>query len=304
MLFFTYFIILKLFIIFYKRFINMNYKKILVRSALISLMSFLPYQSFADPVNSSNMGNENSKEGFYISAKYNPSIPHFRKFSAEETPIYGTESPTKKVFGLKKDGSIKTFGDFTRTDVSFDAQNNFISGFSGSIGYIMDGPRVEIEAAYQKFNPKNPNNETDTSDYYKYDALSRADVMTDKKYVVLKNDGIAFSSLMFNACYDITAEGVPFIPYACAGIGADLISIFDDINLKFAYQGKIGISYPITPEISAFIGGYYHGLIGNKFNKIPVKLPVTLTDAPQSTSASVTLDAGYFGGELGVRFTF
>ena len=65
-------------------------------------MSFLPYQSFADPVSSGNMGNENPKEGFYISAKYNPSIPLFRKFSAEETPVYGKESPTKKVFGLKK----------------------------------------------------------------------------------------------------------------------------------------------------------------------------------------------------------
>ncbi|KYW93863.1 P44/Msp2 family outer membrane protein [Ehrlichia ruminantium] len=304
MLFFTYFIILKLFIIFYKRFINMNYKKILVRSALISLMSFLPYQSFAEPVSSNNIGNENAKEGFYISAKYNPSIPHFRKFSAEETPVYGKDSPTKKVFGLKKEGSITKYSDFTRTDISFEGQNNFISGFSGSIGYIMDGPRVEIEAAYQKFNPKNPANETDTSDYYKHYGLSRAEAMADKKYVVLTNNGVTFSSLMFNACYDITAEGVPFIPYACAGIGADLISIFDDINLKFAYQGKIGISYPITPEISAFIGGYYHGVIGNKYNKVPVKLPVTLTDAPQSTSASVTLDAGYFGGELGVRFTF
>ncbi|WP_237422674.1 P44/Msp2 family outer membrane protein [Ehrlichia canis] len=77
----------------------MNYKKILVRSALISLMSILPYQSFADPVGSRTNDN---KEGFYISAKYNPSISHFRKFSAEETPINGTNSLTKKSFRTKE----------------------------------------------------------------------------------------------------------------------------------------------------------------------------------------------------------
>ncbi|CEI84952.1 Major outer membrane protein [Ehrlichia minasensis] len=280
----------------------MNYKKILVRSALISLMSILPYQSFADPV---ALRTNDNKEGFYISARYNPSISHFRKFSAEETPINGTNSLTKKVFGLKKDGDITKKEDFTRAAPGIDFQNNLISGFSGSIGYSMDGPRIELEAAYQQFNPKNTdNNDNDNGEYYKYFALSRKDTMTEKEYVVLKNEGITFMSLMVNTCYDITAEGVPFVPYACAGIGADLITIFKDLNLKFAYQGKIGISYPITPEVSAFIGGYYHGVIGNKFEKIPVITPVVLQDAPQTTSASVTLDAGYFGGEIGMRFTF
>ena len=50
----------------------------------------------------------------------------------------------------------------------------------------MDGPRLEIEAAYQKFNPKNPTNETDTSDYYKYYALSRADPIADKNLLCLQ----------------------------------------------------------------------------------------------------------------------
>ncbi|AHX03225.1 surface antigen family protein [Ehrlichia chaffeensis str. Heartland] len=283
----------------------MNYKKIFVRSALISLMSILPYQSFADPVTSNDTGINDSKEGFYISVKYNPSISHFRKFSAEETPINGTTALTKKVFGLKKDGDIAQHGNFDRTDPALEFQNNLISGFSGSIGYAMDGPRIELEAAYQKFDAKNPdNNDTNSGDYYKYFGLSREDAIADKKYVVLKNEGITFMSLMVNTCYDITAEGVPFIPYACAGIGADLINVFKDLNLKFSYQGKIGISYPITPEVSAFIGGYYHGVIGNNFNKIPVITPVVLEGAPQTTSALVTIDTGYFGGEVGIRFTF
>ncbi|AHX05015.1 P44/Msp2 family outer membrane protein [Ehrlichia japonica] len=283
----------------------MNYKKIFVGSALISLMSILPYQSFADPVTSNDTGINDSKEGFYISVKYNPSISHFRKFSAQETPINGTTSLTKKVIGLKKNGIIITHSDFTTTDPAFEFHNNLISGFSGSIGYAMDGPRIELETAYQQFNAKNPDsNDSDSSDYYKYFGLSREDAIADLKYVVLKNESITFMSLMINTCYDITAEGVPFIPYACAGIGADLISIFKDFNLKFAYQGKIGVSYPITPEVSAFIGGYYHGVIGNQFNKIPVITPVVLSEAPQVTSASVTLDTGYFGGEVGVRFTF
>ena len=283
----------------------MKYNKILVRSALISLMAILPYQSFADSMNSSNVGMNDSKEGFYISAKYSPSIPYFRKFSAAETPIDGTTPLTKKVFGLKKGGDIKTHSDFDNKNPSLDFHNNLIAGFSGSVGYAMDGPRIELEATYQKFNPKNPDsNDSDNSEHYKYYALSRTDDMQNQKYVVLKNEGIILMSLMANACYDVVAEGVPFVPYACAGIGADLIDIFSDKNLKFAYQGKIGLSYPISSEVSAFIGGYYHGVIGSKFNKIPVRTPVTLDEAPQTTSASVDLDSGFFGGEIGVRFTF
>nr|ABO36254.1 Omp-1-14 [Ehrlichia ewingii] len=285
----------------------MNYNKILVRSALISLMTVLPYQSFADPMNSNDVSINDSKEGFYISAKYSPSIPYIRKFSAVETPIEGAISPTKKVLGLNKGGSIANSHDFSKIDPSLDFHNNLISGFSGSIGYAMDGPRIEIEATYQKFHPKNPdNNDTDSSDHYKYYGLFREGTPQEEehRYVVLKNEGLTFMSLTVNACYDIVAEGIPFIPYACVGIGSDLIDIFNDKNLKFAYQGKVGISYPITSEVSAFIGGYYHGIIGNKFNKLPVKTPVTLDTAPQTTSASVELDTGFFGGEIGVSFSF
>ena len=283
----------------------MNYNKILVRSALISLMAVLPYQSFADPMNSSDISINDTKEGFYISAKYSPTMPYFRKFSVAETPIDGTTSPTKKVFGLKKGGAIATHSDFDKENPSFEFHNNFMTGFSGSIGYAMDGPRIEIEATYQKFNPKNSNNnDTDSGDHYKYYGLFRDTTVQKNKYVVLKNEGITFMSLMVNACYDIVAEGIPFTPYACAGIGSDIIEIFNDKNLKFAYQGKVGISYPITSEVSAFIGAYYHGVIGNKFDRIPVKAPVTLDTAPQSNSASVDLDTGFFGGEVGVRFTF
>ena len=283
----------------------MNYNKILVRSALISLMAILPYQSFADAMNSGDIGINDTKEGFYISAKYTPTMPHFRKFAAAETPVHGSTSPTKKVFGLRKGGSIATYTDFTKADPSFEFHNNFMTGFAGSVGYAMDGPRIEVEAAYQKFNPKNPdNNDANGGDYYQYYGLFRDATIKDKKFVVLKNEGLTFMSLAVNACYDIVAEGVPFMPYACAGVGADIIEIFKDKNLKFAYQGKVGISYPITSEVSAFIGAYYHGVIGNRFNRIPVKAPVILDTAPTANTASVDLDAGFFGGEVGVRFTF
>ncbi|MGN7618840.1 MAG: P44/Msp2 family outer membrane protein [Ehrlichia sp.] len=289
----------------------MNYDKILVRSALISLMAVLPYQSFADTMNSNDVGMDDAKEGFYISAKYSPSIPYFRNFSAVETPIDGTISPTKSVRGLEKGGSIGIADDFSKADLSLDFHNNLMSGFSGSIGYVMNGPRIEVEAMYQKFNPKNPdNNDNDSGDYYKYYGLFREAGVTDSngndvgQYVVLKNEGLTFMSLMVNACYDIAAEGVPFTPYACAGIGSDIIDLFNDKSLKFAYQGKIGISYPITSEVSAFVSGYYHGVIGNKFYRIPVRTPATLYTAPQTTSASVDLDTGFLGGEIGIRFTF
>ena len=94
-------------------------------------------------------------------------------------------------------------------------------------------------------------------------------------------------------------------PYICIGIGGDFTEFFDQLHVKLAYQGKIGISYPIYNKINLFANGYYHIVIGNKFKNLNVLLyTAELENVPRVTSAVAMLNVSYFGGEIGVRLTF
>ncbi|MGN7618834.1 MAG: P44/Msp2 family outer membrane protein [Ehrlichia sp.] len=86
--------------------------------------------------------------------------------------------------------------------------------------------------------------------------------------------------------------------------GKILSNFFDALHVKFAYQGKLGISYELSSRISVFADGYYHKVIGDQFKNLNVNHVVELDTFPKATSAVATLNIGYFGGELGVRFVF
>ena len=288
----------------------MNCKRVLIASALISLMSFLPSISFSESIHEDNINGN-----FYISAKYMPSASHFGAFSVQED-----KELTKKVFGLLQDWDGGTIKDanvesydpsskFTIQNYSFKYENNPFLGFAGAIGYSMGGPRIEFEVSYETFDVKNQGNSY-KKDAHKYCALSRDSVMSNTssnnhkgKFVFLKNEGLLDISLMINACYDITIESIPFSPYVCAGIGTDLVSMFETTNPKISYQGKLGLSYSISPEASVFIGGHFHRVIGNEFRDIPTTLPSGSTITGPHF-AIVTLNVCHFGLELGGRFTF
>ncbi|RZB12872.1 P44/Msp2 family outer membrane protein [Ehrlichia minasensis] len=287
----------------------MNCKRVLIASALISLMSFLPSISFSESIHEDNINGN-----FYISAKYMPSASHFGAFSVKED-----KNTTTGVFGLKQDWGGGTISDasntlqantvFTIPNYSFKYENNPFLGFAGAIGYSMGGPRIEFEVSYEIFDVKNQGNSY-KNDAHKYCALSRKDNGmpagdTDKnKFVFLKNEGLLDVSLMINACYDITIENMPFSPYICAGIGTDLVSMFEITNPKISYQGKLGLSYSISPEASVFVGGHFHRVIGNEFRDIPAITPAGATEIKGTQFAIVTLNVCHFGLELGGRFTF
>ena len=300
----------------------MNCKKVFITSALISLICFLPEVSFSDTIEDNNITGS-----FYISGKYMPTASHFGHFSAKEDKF-----STAATFGLKEDynneeikdckntsnctsnaGNLKTL--FTKQNYSFKYENNPFLGFAGAVGYSMDGPRVELEVSYETFDVKNPDNSYKNNAHMYY-LLKReaSDLQTstsgnqDNKSVYIKNEGLSDLSIMLNACYDIITDSIPFSPYVCAGIGTDLVSMFNVTNTKLSYQGKLGISYSISPEISIFVGGHFHKVIGTQFKDIPTILPTkvgseTLT-AADSKHAIVTLNVLHFGAEIGGRVSF
>lgn len=119
---------------------------------------------------------------------------------------------------------------------------------------------------------------------------------------------ISTTSVMVNACYDVLTDGLPVSPYGCAGIGANFVSVVDGhITPKLSYKLKGGFSYGVTPEISAFVGGYYMKVLGNdEYTDLPVEHMVDDQSAAGKTkdAATATFDFSYFGAELGVRFMF
>ncbi|AHX03223.1 surface antigen family protein [Ehrlichia chaffeensis str. Heartland] len=284
----------------------MNCEKFFITTALTLLMSFLPGISLSDPVQDDNISGN-----FYISGKYMPSASHFGVFSAKEE-----RNTTVGVFGIEQDWdrcviSRATLSDiFTVPNYSFKYGNNPFSGFAGAIGYSMDGPRIELEVSYEAFDVKNQGNNY-KNEAHRYYALSHhpnSETEIDgaqNASVFLINEGLLDKSFMLNACYDVISEGIPFSPYICAGIGIDLVSMFEAINPKISYQGKLGLSYPISPGNSVFIGGHFHKVIGNEFRDIPTMIPSGSALAGKGNyPAIVTLDVFYFGIELGGRFNF
>nr|AAO41087.1 major surface protein 3 [Anaplasma marginale str. Florida] len=125
---------------------------------------------------------------------------------------------------------------------------------------------------------------------------------------VIEVRAIGSTSVMLNACYDLLTDGMGVVPYACAGIGGNFVSVVDGhINPKFAYRVKAGLSYALTPEISAFAGAFYHKVLGDgDYDELPLShiSDYTGTAGKNKDTGIASFNFAYFGGELGVRFAF
>nr|AAK28700.1 major outer membrane protein P30-20 [Ehrlichia canis] len=271
--------------------IKMNYKRFVVGVTLSTFVFFLSDGAFSDANFSEG------RRGLYIGSQYKVGIPNFSNFSAEET-IPGI---TKKIFALGLDKSeINTHSNFTR---SYDpTYASSFAGFSGIIGYYVNDFRVEFEGSYENFEPERqwyPEN----SQSYKFFALSRNATNSDNKFIVLENNGVADKSLNVNVCYDIASGSIPLAPYMCAGVGADYIKFLGISLPKFSYQVKFGVNYPLNVNTMLFGGGYYHKVVGDRYERVEIAYhPTALSDVPRTTSASATLNTDYFGWEIGFRF--
>ncbi|AGR79774.1 surface antigen family protein [Anaplasma phagocytophilum str. NCH-1] len=81
---------------------------------------------------------------------------------------------------------------------------------------------------------------------------------------VVEIRAVSSTSVMVNACYDLLSEGLGVVPYACVGLGGNFVGVVDGhITPKLAYRLKAELSYQLSPEISAFAGGFYHRVVGD-----------------------------------------
>ncbi|AGR80858.1 P44/Msp2 family outer membrane protein [Anaplasma phagocytophilum] len=120
---------------------------------------------------------------------------------------------------------------------------------------------------------------------------------------------ITTTSVMVNACYDRNIKKMQGIEaYACMGLGSNLVEVVDKhITYKFAYRLKAGLSYQILSGVSAFVGGFYHHVIGNGvYDELPLKrIGKDFRKADRNQyEAIANFDMSYMGTEFGVRFAF
>ncbi|QLL67339.1 P44/Msp2 family outer membrane protein [Anaplasma phagocytophilum str. Norway variant1] len=125
---------------------------------------------------------------------------------------------------------------------------------------------------------------------------------------VVEIRAVSSTSVMVNACYDLLSEGLGVVPYACVGLGGNFVGVVDGhITPKLAYRLKAGLSYQLSPEISAFAGGFYHRVVGDGvYDDLPAQRLVDDTSPAGRTkdTAIANFSMAYVGGELGVRFAF
>ncbi|KJV63485.1 MULTISPECIES: P44/Msp2 family outer membrane protein [Ehrlichia] len=292
--------------------------KFIVAGTALMYLLLSPNISFSENINSNT-----NKLGLYVSGQYKPSVSVFSNFSVKETNV-----PTKQLVALKKDiDSVEVSQN--NADKGLSKPDNFtipympkfqdnVANFSGAVGFFYSkGLRIELEGSYEEFDVKDPGDYTTVKDAYRYFALARETEGTtihpkNKNssdpngiyHVVMRNDGLSISSAMINGCYDFTLGSLPISPYMCIGMGVDAIQFFDALHIKFAHQGKVGITYSLSPNVSLFADGYYHKVVDNKFKNLNVQHVYKLNDAPKVTSAVATLNIEYFGGGIGARFIF
>ncbi|WP_155638049.1 P44/Msp2 family outer membrane protein, partial [Anaplasma phagocytophilum] len=125
---------------------------------------------------------------------------------------------------------------------------------------------------------------------------------------VVEIRAVSSTSVMVNACCDVLSKNLRVVPYACVGLGGNFVGVVDGHSTpKLAYRLKAGLSYQLSPEISAFAGGFYHRVVGDGvYDDLPAqRLADDITLAAHTKNTAVaSFVMRYFGGEFGIRFAF
>ena len=254
----------------------------------------LPVQSFSVLID--NVEKDTKTSNIYISSQYKPSISHFKNFSIQEI-----NPQTKNSVEPEKNtvtGNIFKLNSHINIPYNIQFQDNTTS-FSGAIGYSSKGLRLEAEGSYEEFYMKNSNDSLIINSNRHY--VSSSDDF--QNFAITRDNKLSITSIMVNTCYDISISD-SLVPYLCTGIGGDIIGLFNTTYLKFAYQGKVGISYLINNNILLFSDIYYHKVTGKEFKNLYVQYVADVNNFQKVTPILANLDIGYFGSEIGVRFIF
>ncbi|WP_155735895.1 P44/Msp2 family outer membrane protein, partial [Anaplasma phagocytophilum] len=125
---------------------------------------------------------------------------------------------------------------------------------------------------------------------------------------VIELKAVSSTSVMVNACYDLLDSGLLVVPYACVGLGGNIVGFVDEnVTVKLAYRLKAGLSYRFSSAIHAFVGGFYHRVLGNKEYvdlRVYPLADYTNSIARNSGNAVANFSMKYVGGEFGVRLAF
>nr|ABO36244.1 Omp-1-4 [Ehrlichia ewingii] len=258
--------------------------------------------------------------GSYITVSYQPSMSNFRNFHIKETN-FDTKDPIGLIRSARSTEpsvlKINTHFYKPQQSDSYKSYGNDLLGFSTSIGLLVKNLRMEFEGSYKKFDIKRLVNYA-SRDGHRYFAIPRDTFFNNSipyafnAYTVAKNNGLSIISNMINLCYE-SIKYNNFMPYICLGAGGDFIELFDSMRIKFAYQGKLGVSYPLTSNLVLAISGQYHKVVGDKFKFLPLmlspstprrRIPPQSSSEVQDATGLLTLDLGYFSADIGLRFMF
>lgn len=170
--------------------------------------------------------------------------------------------------------TIKSDGDVYTDAASMTVANNAGVGLSFAGGYKFGGgARLEAELGYRR-------NGADTVGGGKVDGA------------------VSSVSIMVNGAFDFDT-GSPWAPYVGAGIGVAGVvvdvkdgatTLADAVGMGFAYQGRAGVGYNITPNVTM---SFDYRLMGT------TDVPITLEDGTDVHLAYLT-----HSFMLGTRYNF
>ena len=120
---------------------------------------------------------------------------------------------------------------------------------------------------------------------------------------------VTTTSVMLNACYDLRGNrSNNLLPFGCLGVGTNLVSVSNGhLSAKLAYRLKAGLSYYVTPRMTAFVSGFYHQVLGDEeYYDIPL-MHLVNDRSPEGRSKNygkAFFKMAYTGAEVGVRIWF
>ncbi|KJV69421.1 P44/Msp2 family outer membrane protein [Candidatus Neoehrlichia procyonis] len=255
----------------------MSFKNLFVRL----LIAFFSLQFFSSSVNAS----------IYVGGHYKPAIMNIIKdflvkgdslnffYSILHNELLSNDQNTDSVI-IKMASHNNPYNP---------AYSNSTLGLGGFIGYSNNRMRIEIEVSHEKFGLHNFNNSDDKYLISFYNS-------SNSIHTIRASD-ISATAFMINLCHDFATDNLGISPYLCAGAGSNFIEVFDALRVKFIYQAKAGVSFIRLPKVIVFAGGYYEGIINSNFKNL-------YFEYPKYVSFTAKLNISYFGGEVGVRFTF
>ncbi|KDB55243.1 P44-1 outer membrane protein [Anaplasma phagocytophilum str. MRK] len=125
---------------------------------------------------------------------------------------------------------------------------------------------------------------------------------------VIEIKGISSTSFIVNVCSDIVADDFVAVPYACLGLGGNIIEFVEGrSDLRPAYKLKVGLSYQLAQKVNVFADVFYHRVLGNgEYSDLPVRHLVD-DHSPEGRSknaATANFSTKYTGAELGIQLRF